>query len=243
MQKTGRDFVYSLSPGGRTLKAAQEVSRVADMYRITGDWHDCVSVKATGFRWNCTGRADFGRPGLQEHFTNMHVVESMIGVDGSFPDLDALTPYLNASDDRDFRLQMSFWAITRSPLFYGADIRSPDLTADDFKLLTNREVLKVNEGSSHNRQISATPEGAYVWAAQAPKVTSRYPELYVGLFNIGERPQRVGVSFRALGVSAGARCKAMDLWTGAPVGLRVPGEVGALLPPRNGAELYRLECS
>ena len=48
----------------------------------------------------------------------MHVVESMIGVDGSFPDLDALTPYLNASDDRDFRLQMSFWAITRSPLFY-----------------------------------------------------------------------------------------------------------------------------
>ena len=118
MQKTGRDFVYSLSPGGRTLKAAQEVSKVADMYRITGDWHDCVSVKATGFRWNCTGRADFGRLGLQEHFTNMHVVESMIGVDGSFPDLDALTPYLNASDDRDFRLQMSFWAITRSPLFY-----------------------------------------------------------------------------------------------------------------------------
>ena len=41
----------------------------------------------------------------------------------------------------------------------------------------------------------------------------------------------------------GARCKAMDLWTGVPVGLRVPGEVGALLPPRNGAELYRLECS
>lgn len=46
-----------------------------------------------------------------------------------------------------------------------------------------------------------------------------------------------------VGVSAGARCKAMDLWTGAPVALRAPGEVGVLLPPRNGAELYRLECS
>ena len=52
-----------------------------------------------------------------------------------------------------------------------------------------------------------------------------------------------GARDRALGVSAGARCKAMDLWTGSPVALRAPGEVGALLPPRNGAELYRLECS
>ena len=45
MVKSGRKFVYSLSPGGgNNLERAQEVGQVADMYRITG-----VSANASPF--------------------------------------------------------------------------------------------------------------------------------------------------------------------------------------------------
>ena len=69
-----------------------------------------------------------------------------------------LNPYKNAKDDPDFKLQMTLWAITRSPLIYGADIREPSLTADDFALMTNERVLAVSANSRGNRQVLS--EGA-----------------------------------------------------------------------------------
>jgi hypothetical protein len=56
----------------------------------------------------------------------------------SFPDLDMLNPYHNSSTDPNFRAQMTLWAIARSPLIYGADIRGAS-SARDFALLTNAE--------------------------------------------------------------------------------------------------------
>ena len=69
-----------------------------------------------------------------------------------------LNPYTNAATDTDFKAQMTLWSIARSPLIYGADIRSPKLTADDFSLLTNPGMLMVNENSTDNRQVKARLE-------------------------------------------------------------------------------------
>ena len=239
MDKTHRPFVYSLSPCGATLESAQAVAGVADMYRITGDWHDCVPASEGGANWNCTGRPSWGPPGLATHFVAAHTVETMIG-QPSFPDLDMLTPYHNASNDPAFRLQMTLWAITRSPLFYGGDLRSTELRAEDFKLLTNREVLAVSDSSSHNRQVLARPaDGVYAWAASASLDSGG--GLYVALFNTGAVTRRVSVGFSELGISAKAVCAVQDLWTHEPRG-NATGKAAATLPATTGAELWRLRC-
>ena len=51
--------------------------------------------------------------------------------------------------------QVTFWAINRSPLFIGLDLRSVK-KASDLQLLTNPEVLEVTDTSSFNRQVSNT---------------------------------------------------------------------------------------
>merc|ERR1712000_424514 len=105
----------------------------------------------------------------------------------------------------DFKLQMTLWCISRSPLIYGGDIRSSSLQAEDFALLSNEEVLDVQELSTANRQVSKNG-GVYVWAAQGPNNV-----MYVALMNIGSAAIKASVTFAELGLS-GASCSLRDLW-------------------------------
>ena len=100
IDKAGHPTTYSLSPGnGATLEQGQNISHVADMYRITSDWHDCED-----------GRWGKGCGNFTEHFAQAHAFESLIG-HPSFPSQDALSPYNSVADPNDtaFRFQMTFW--------------------------------------------------------------------------------------------------------------------------------------
>ena len=78
IMKGGHPTVYSLSPGGGDAAMGRNISEVADMYRITGDWHDCDD-----------GRWGKSCGDLTEHFVQAHAYESLIGKP-SFPDLDII---------------------------------------------------------------------------------------------------------------------------------------------------------
>lgn len=146
-----------------------------------------------------------------------------------------LSPYNNSRDDKGFQLQMTLWAITRSPLFYGGDLRSPSLTAADFALLTNREVLAITDNTSHNRQVSATKD-TYVWAADSADGN----HIYVALFNIGTQPVTVSATFEQLGVNSKAHtCDVHDVWTHTALA-PMTGQVAAHLSGPDGAVLWRL---
>ena len=141
---SGRAMTYSLSPGGQNdipaLGAdAKEIAASVNIYRITNDWHG---------------------GDLQHHFDVAAAMSAagLIGGPtfnalGSFPDLDMLNPYANASSDPNFRAQMTLWAIARSPLIYGADIRRA-ASPDEFALLTNPRVLAVSAGSRGNAPVA-----------------------------------------------------------------------------------------
>ena len=64
--------------------------------------------------------------------------------------------YNLATDAQDpgFRFQMTLWAIVRSPLFIGLDLRQ--VNAAGLTLLTNAAVLAVNSRSSGNRQVAVS---------------------------------------------------------------------------------------
>jgi len=238
IQKSGRPMTYSLSPGGgnRSLNGTDEiplaaaVANITNLYRITDDWHG---------------------GDMKYHYAVAHAMEPFIGAVGlggdlSFPDLDMLNPYTNAKDDLDFKLQMTLWAIARSPLMYGADIRDPSLTAADFALMTNARVLDVQVKSVKNRQIYSKG-GVVVWAAMGANAatlsdsSSADPTAYVALMNYNTHPVNASVTYQQLGSLAVSSCTVINLWSGQSLGT-VEAAVTAQLAASNGAALYSLSA-
>jgi len=160
---TGRPMVLSLSPGETALTAAEHVMQHANLWRISDDFWDS---------W----------PALHEQFERLRKWNPSRGP-GHWPDADMLP--LGVLDlgkrktrftpDEQYTL-MTLWSIARSPLMLGADMTK----LDDFtlSLLTNDEVLAVNQRSSGNRELYHK-DGLVAWVADAPDSKDKY----VALFN------------------------------------------------------------
>jgi len=162
IDKTGRPILLSLSPGATPIAAGEHVMNNANMWRITDDFWD---------RWGL----------LSAMFERLDVWTPFRGL-GHFPDADMLpigiiefTRPTNFTKDEQFTL-MSLWAIGRSPLIFGGDMTK----LDDFtkEMLTNPEMLKVNQESTNNRQVYRE-NNLVVWTADVPNSKDKY----VALFN------------------------------------------------------------
>jgi hypothetical protein len=111
----------------------------------------------------------------------------------------------------------------------GGDLRHLD--AATLALLTNREVLAVNQASTDN-QPHFIEDGMRVWTARPVSGAGRY----LALFNTADKPREVGVDLRWLGGPASVRVH--DLWAGADLGT-IRDRVAQRIGP-HGAGLYRL---
>jgi len=162
IDKTGRPIVLSLSPGATPLPAGEHVMNHANLWRITDDFWD---------RWGL----------LRDMFERVHAWEPYRGP-GHWPDADMLPIGIvefnrptHFTKDEQYTL-MSLWSIARSPLIFGGDMTK----LDEFTLsmLTNPEVIEVNQNSTNNRQVSRE-KNLIVWTADAPGSKDKY----VALFN------------------------------------------------------------
>jgi hypothetical protein len=108
---------------------------------------------------------------------------------GHFPDADMLPIGVlqmgkyktNFKPDEQFTL-LTLWSIARSPLILGADLTK----LDDFTLalITNDEVIAVDQNSTDNRELFRR-DGFYGWVADVPGL----PDKYLALFNTRNRPE------------------------------------------------------
>ena len=108
------------------------------------------------------------------------------------------------------------WAINRSPLIYGADIRHAS-SADEFALLTNTEVLAVSATSSGNRPVeikdASRAADTVTWTAKGAN-----GEVYVAFVKRAQIATIATVSFAELGMPPGTKgCTVRDLWAGKSV--------------------------
>jgi len=162
IDRTNRAMVLSLSPGETAIEAAAHVVQHANMFRISDDFWDNWQALREQFgrlaRWN-----EFRRP-------------------GSWPDADMLPLGLlkhgghrcRLTEDEQVTL-MTLWSIARSPLMHGGDLTAMDpFTAS---LLTNREVLAVNQLSEENRPLFDR-DGLVAWVATEPQSRDRYLALF-----------------------------------------------------------------
>lgn len=170
IDRTGRPIVLSLSPGETPLTAAEHARNHANLWRISDDFWD---------RW-LPLRDQFARLAAW----NPHRVT------GAWPDADMLplgvlnlgTRTTRFTPDEQ-RTLMTLWSIARSPLMHGGDLTK----TDDFtlSLLTNDEVLAVNQHSENNRPLFNRDQ-LIAWIADVPGSADKY----LAVFNTRDRVRR-----------------------------------------------------
>ncbi len=139
---------------------------------------------------------------------------------------------------------MTLWCIARSPLMFAGDLPSND--AWTLQLITNPEVLAVNQKSTGNREEFrrggptgelglAAREGneERVWAAAAEDGCSRY----VACFNLAdENTSTIQVPFAELLLPK--TCSVRDLWTREDLGTSTCSFSAEMRP--HGARLFKI---
>ncbi len=214
--RCGRPIVLSLSPGETPVPRGGHVRQHAQMWRISDDFWD---------EWAM----------LAAQFTRLENWNMWMGP-GSWPDADMLPLGRLALGARDTKFTpaeqktlMTLWSIARSPLIMGGDLRHLD--APTLALLTNPEVLEVNQKSIGNCPHFLADD-LRVWSAR----DARGFAIYVALFNTADAAREVSVRLEALGAVGSFVLR--DVWARADKG-DVKGQLAADLPA-HGAALYKL---
>lgn len=195
IDRSGRDMVLSLSPGPAPLNKAEHLSENANMWRISGDFWD---------RWDK----------LLDMFSLCEKWYPYVE-DGSFPDCDILPlgklcidgSYMgDMGRDSGFtkeeqKTMMTLWAVFRSPLFFGGELR----LTDDYtlSLVTNPEVINVNQ-NSEKPLLVYNRGGIAVWQTKIENCTA------VAVFNLSDEEKHYKLSFSDLGIENVRAVR--DLW-------------------------------
>ncbi len=195
IDRSGRDMVLSLSPGPAPLNKAEHLSENANMWRISGDFWD---------RWDK----------LLNMFSLCEKWYPYVK-DGSFPDCDILPlgklcidgSYMgDMGRDSGFtkeeqKTMMTLWAVFRSPLFIGGELRLTDNYT--LSLVTNPEVINVNQNSEKPLFVY-NKGGIAVWQTKIENFTA------VAVFNLSDEEKHYKLSFSDLGIENVRAVR--DLW-------------------------------
>jgi hypothetical protein len=202
--KTGRAIVLSLSPGPAPLDKNAEVAANAQLWRISDDVWD---------QWERPANEHFPQ-GVKNQFEVIASWQKYVKP-GNWPDADmlpvgSLGPVPGWGSPRKTRLTedeqktlLTLWAISRSPLFVGANLTElDDWTA---ALLTNADVIGMNQ-QGHEQQLASESGDLRAWTTKG--ASGRYD---LALFNLGDLAMRVEIPLRKCGLPA-ETYMARDLW-------------------------------
>lgn len=222
IDRSGRDMVLSLSPGPAPLNKAEHLSENANMWRISGDFWD---------RWDK----------LLNMFSLCEKWYPYVK-DGSFPDCDILPlgklcidgSYMgDMGRDSGFtkeeqKTMMTLWAVFRSPLFFGGELRLTDNYT--LSLVTNPEVINVNQ-NSEKPLLVYNKGGIAVWQTKIENCTA------VAVFNLSDEEKHYKLSFSDLGVENVRAVR--DLWARKDIS-KFENDVAVSLKPHSSAffEIY-----
>ncbi len=207
--QSGAPIVLSLSPGETPVEQWDHLTENAQMWRISGDFWD-------DWKW------------LKKQFDICHRWDS-IQTPGHWPDADMLpigklritggddwiasqlgttrdnisNEYSRFTDPEKYSL-MTLWCMFRSPLMLGGYLPENDSVTTE--LITNKEVIAINQNSENNHQLKSN-NGIIVWTADVPGTKQKY----VALFNTNDgNPQMATVQWSELGLNGEQQVR--DLW-------------------------------
>jgi len=218
IEKSGRAMALSLSPGPARVEDAAFLAENANMWRVSDDfWDD----------WRL----------LRQNFTLLSIWGGM-GRPGAWPDGDMLPlgriggrahPRWSKFTHDEQRTLMSLWAVAQSPLIFGGNL--PDNDEFTNSLLTNDEVIAVNQRGAHGREVWSSGD-EIVWVSDAPGGSA----WNVAVFNMADHDADLRVVWRQIGLLPGGAVR--DLWAGRDLG--VSHEAQTFHLPAHGSGLYRV---
>jgi hypothetical protein len=201
IQNCGRPIVLSLSPGETPIRDSAHVKKYANMWRMADDFWD---------NW----------PEILKMFDYAKTWEG-VGEPGHWPDCDMMQigklskrgpvgpeRYSRFTPD-ELKTHMSFWCLYRSPLMLGGNL--PENRELENNLITNNEVLAVNQNGENPRQLYKN-DSSMVWISKM----QNSKDIYLGIFNIGNKKHPVNVDFSEVGIKGNVTVR--DLWKKSDVG-------------------------
>ncbi|MGE5206962.1 MAG: glycoside hydrolase family 27 protein [Chlamydiota bacterium] len=208
---TGRPIVFSLCQYGLDRVWRWGASVGGNLWRTTEDISDRYDrMSVIGFDQN--GLQRFAGPG---HWNDPDMLE--IGNGGMNHD--------------EYITHMSLWSLLAAPLLAGNDLSK--VSAADLAILTNKEVIAVDQDAKGAQGYRVTQEGPLeVWAK--PLADGSYA---VGLFNRGESPNPVTLELKDIGINGSAQIR--DLWAHRDLG-SFTGNYTATVT-RHGAVMLRVK--
>ena len=182
-------MVLSLSPGAAPIGSAKHLAENADMWRISPDFWDS---------W----------PALKQQF-GLARTWAPCAKPGSWPDADMLPVgnlairseikmnhprKTNFTPDEQYSM-LTLWSMMRSPLMIGSNL--PGLDEFTLSLLTNKDVIEINQNSTNGREMYAKGD-TIIWAAENQNGKSNY----VAFFNHNDSISKIlSVNLSDLGLN------------------------------------------
>ena len=224
IEKCDRPIVLSLSPGPAKITEAEWYAENANMWRITDDFWDSWPLLKDMFR-RCELWQGKKRPGCYPDCDMLPL--GIIG--GCFGDRKERVTGLTEDEQKTM---MTLWCIFGAPLMLGAEMTRLD--AETLKLLTNRELISLQQHGERARQIMRSDEQA-VWTAYDPQQR----RTYIAIFNLSEEERGINCWINQIASSEEGSYRGQtlhELWTGRET---VPHAGGlAALIPAHGVRLF-----
>ncbi len=201
LKATGRPIVFSMCEWGRSQPWTW-ARGVAHLWRTTGDIDD---------RWDSFTRLLDRQVGLEK-----------CAGPGGWNDPDMLEVGNGGMTIPEYRAHFSFWCLLSAPLIAGNDIRS--MTPEIRDILTNKDAIAVDQDPLQQGRQLRKDGDLEVWvknlAGEARAVI---------LFNRGQAPAPVALSWQEIGLPFDAELKVRDLWAKRDVGV-VKGTFSVRVP-------------
>jgi alpha-galactosidase len=205
IQRSGRAIHLELS-NSLSLANASTWAQYSNGWRIEGDV-ECYS--------HCTGLTNWALR-VSKRFTDVPQWIPFAGP-GHWNDLDSLEVGNGSTTDGlspdEEQSTITLWSIESAPLLLGTNLTKLD--ASDLKLLTNREVVAVDQAGHPAHPVSQSTQ-QQVWFAKNPDGSYT-----VALFNLGSASATVSATWSELGFSGSAMVR--DLWAEKNIGKQAGG--------------------
>jgi alpha-galactosidase len=210
LEKTGRSIVFSLSPGSTPIQARYHVQNNSDMWRISDDfwdtWPQLKSQFALAQNW-----MRFRKEG---HWPDLDMLP--VGMVGARSNNSGGGRHSRFNED-ELRTMMTMWCMFRSPLILGGDVTA----LSDFErgLITNGELIDIDQNSSNCRQVSSDA-GSIVYFAEQPERHRKY----VALFNVSDGSRQIACLLEQMGIVGSYEVR--EIWSGRDLGF-CSGEISS----------------
>jgi alpha-galactosidase len=193
--QTQKPIVLSISPGETPVKDADHVKQYANQWRMADDfwdsWKELLNMFAYARNWQ-----GVGGPG---HWPDCDMLQI-----GKLSKRGPVGPerYSKFTND-ELYTHITFWCIYRSPLMMGGNM--PENRPLDLKLLSNPEVLAVNQKGQNPKELYHN-NYSMVWYSQVPGSK----DIYVAAFNLKDENSEVNLDLSALGFKG--KVSLRNLW-------------------------------